>query len=176
MNIDAFGKFISDRRKALGMTQKDLAEKLDVTPKAVSRWERCVGYPDIESFQKLAAALEVSVDSLFACQIKEESLDNEEILRIVQRSVEIDRQNNRIQERIVSGLIICVTILTGILFYVSGHGNIGGSLFFGLMASGLVVSVYYLLATDHINSRKIYAAIATVFMVIIIGILYFVLK
>lgn len=51
MNIDAFGKFISDRRKALGMTQKDLAEKLDVTPKVVSRWERCVGYPDIESFQ-----------------------------------------------------------------------------------------------------------------------------
>lgn len=63
MNIDVFGKFIADRRKELGMTQKALAEKLCITPKAVSRWERCAGYPDIEILQSLADALDISMDT-----------------------------------------------------------------------------------------------------------------
>ena len=176
MNIEAFGKFIADRRKVLGMTQKELAEKLNVTPKAVSRWERCIGYPDIETFQLLASSLEVSVDSLFACKVKDAPLHNKDVLQIIQSSVEIERKNNKVQERIVTGLIVCVSIITGVLFYISGHGNIGGSLFFGLLASGFVVSVYYLLAEDSVTTRKIYTAIATAFLLIVAGILIFVLR
>lgn len=176
MNIDEFGKFLSERRRALGMTQGDLAEKLNVTPKAVSRWERCVGYPDIGNFRNLAEALEVSLDSLFACRIKDEAQNNEEILQIMQASVEIDRKNNRIQERIVGGLILCVTILTGVLFYFSGHGNLGASLFFGLIASGLVISVYYLLAAEDKGDRRLYAAITAVFSAVLLGIFWVVLK
>lgn len=42
MEAEKFGVFLQQRRKELGMTQSDLAEKLYVTPKAVSRWERGV--------------------------------------------------------------------------------------------------------------------------------------
>ena len=171
MNIDVFGKFIADRRKELGMTQKALAEKLCITPKAVSRWERCAGYPDIEILQSLADALDISMDSLFACRIKDESLQNEQVLQIVQGSVEIDRKNNRIQERVVSGLVVCVAILTGVLFFLAGYGNIGAALFFGLMCSGFVVSVYYLLSEDKKSSRKIYTIISAAFLLVLIGIL-----
>ena len=176
MNIDVFGKFIADRRKELGMTQKALAEKLCITPKAVSRWERCAGYPDIEILQSLADALDISMDSLFACRIKDESLQNEQVLQIVQGSVEIDRKNNRIQERVVSGLVVCVAILTGVLFFLAGYGNIGGVLFFGLMCSGFVVSVYYLLSEDKKSSRKIYTIISAAFLLVLIGILCVVLR
>ena len=42
VNLEKFGAFISEKRKVLGMTQKELAEKLFLSDKAVSKWERGV--------------------------------------------------------------------------------------------------------------------------------------
>jgi len=61
MDAKKIGSFIADQRKALGLTQAGLAEKLHVTDKAVSRWERGQGFPDINSIEPLADALEVSI-------------------------------------------------------------------------------------------------------------------
>lgn len=66
MEENKIGLFIRDRRLALGLTQQQLAEKLGVTDKAVSKWERSVSYPDITLLRGLAAALEVSVTELLA--------------------------------------------------------------------------------------------------------------
>ena len=44
MDAEKFGRFVADRRKKLNMTQKDLAAKIQVTDKAVSKWERGLGY------------------------------------------------------------------------------------------------------------------------------------
>ena len=61
MNI---GKIISDRRKSLGLTQQALAEKLNISFQAVSKWENGTSYPDISILPGLAAALKISIDSL----------------------------------------------------------------------------------------------------------------
>ena len=63
---EKFGAFLVRLRKEKGMTQKELAEKLYVSDKAVSKWERSVSYPDITLLRELAAALEVSVTELLA--------------------------------------------------------------------------------------------------------------
>lgn len=55
---------IASRRKALGMTQQALADKLHITNKAVSKWETGEGLPDISILRDLALALEISVDEL----------------------------------------------------------------------------------------------------------------
>ena len=60
------GQFIRERRIELCMTQQQLADKLNVTDKAVSKWERSVSYPDITILRELADALEVSVSELLA--------------------------------------------------------------------------------------------------------------
>ena len=46
------GQFISERRKAIGLTQKELAERLGVTNKAVSKWETGGGMPDVSMLKK----------------------------------------------------------------------------------------------------------------------------
>lgn len=65
------GRFIRDRRTELGLTQQQLADKLGITDKAVSKWERAVSYPDITILRELAAALEVSVTELLAGEREE---------------------------------------------------------------------------------------------------------
>ncbi|MFV0399601.1 MAG: helix-turn-helix domain-containing protein [Oscillospiraceae bacterium] len=55
---------IAERRKEKGMTQKQLADKLGVTDKAVSKWERGNGQPDINYLEPLSEALEITVSEL----------------------------------------------------------------------------------------------------------------
>ncbi len=59
---------IAETRKRKGMTQAELAEKLGVTDKAVSKWERGLSCPDIGSLPRLAEVLDLSVEELM--QIK----------------------------------------------------------------------------------------------------------
>lgn len=61
MDAKKFGAFISERRKEQHMTQAGLAGKIGVTDKAVSRWERGLGFPDINTMEPLATALGVSL-------------------------------------------------------------------------------------------------------------------
>ena len=60
------GTNISERRKALGMTQEELASNIGVSPQAVSKWETARGLPDITLIEPLAKALGVSVMELMS--------------------------------------------------------------------------------------------------------------
>ncbi len=60
------GNFIMDKRKALALTQQQLADKLHVSFQAVSKWENGTTYPNIEILQDLATVLDVSVDEILA--------------------------------------------------------------------------------------------------------------
>ena len=64
MNNEKMGKFICDMRKSQKLTQKDLAEKLKITDKAVSKWERGISCPDISLLVPLAQALGVTTSEL----------------------------------------------------------------------------------------------------------------
>lgn len=60
------GKFITEKRKELGMTQKELAGKLNVSFQSVSKWERGQAYPNIEILSDLAKLLRVTADELLS--------------------------------------------------------------------------------------------------------------
>lgn len=59
-----FGAFIAQLRREQGLTQKELADKLNVTDKAVSKWETAKGFPDVKLLEPLAQALGVSLVEL----------------------------------------------------------------------------------------------------------------
>ena len=74
------GTMIAALRKQHGMTQLELAEKMGVTDKAVSKWERDLSCPDINSLPTLAEILGVSVEELM--QIKKEAAEEEETPKV----------------------------------------------------------------------------------------------
>ena len=59
MDNQKLGIFITELRKEKGLTQAQLAQKLNVTDKAVSKWERGVGFPDIKLLEPLADVLDI---------------------------------------------------------------------------------------------------------------------
>jgi|SRR5690554_809275 len=63
INLDV-GKYIKRRRKLLGLTQKDLAEKFNVSFQAISKWEKGETFPDTSLLLDLAEALETTVDTI----------------------------------------------------------------------------------------------------------------
>ena len=73
MSSKSLGEMISSLRKEKNMTQNDLAEKMNVTDKAVSKWERNLSCPDVNSIPKLAEVLGVSVEELLNAQTKQEN-------------------------------------------------------------------------------------------------------
>ena len=83
MSNKSIGEIISSLRKEKGMTQNDLAEKMNVTDKAVSKWERNLSCPDVNSIPKLAEVLGTTVEELLNAQSKKENNKIDEIVNIV---------------------------------------------------------------------------------------------
>lgn len=75
MNIKKIGEHIRDYRKANNMYQREFAEMLFVTDKAVSRWELGLSFPDIELIPKIAEILGISVAELLGENLSEEGDD-----------------------------------------------------------------------------------------------------
>lgn len=107
MNTVDFGKFVTELRKEKGFTQKQLAEMLDVTDKAVSRWETGKNYPDIEMFERLATVFGVTVSEL----LEGKRIPDENLVRVSEvQVVEQIKINKRSKKRYLS--IIAITLVT----------------------------------------------------------------
>jgi transcriptional regulator with XRE-family HTH domain len=90
MKKQNFGTMIATLRKEKGMTQLDLAEKMGVTDKAVSKWERDLSFPDVNSLPKLAEIFEVSVDELMQVKAEEKEKpknEREELISLIFKGV-----------------------------------------------------------------------------------------
>lgn len=64
MNLKKIGKFIAEMRKAKGLTQEELAEKLGVNNRTISRWENGENMPDISLYKPLCEILKISIEEL----------------------------------------------------------------------------------------------------------------
>ncbi len=62
MDLIKTGKYIADKRKSLGLTQKQVAEKLGMSDKSVSKWERGICLPDVSVYITLCDMLGISIN------------------------------------------------------------------------------------------------------------------
>ena len=92
MNINEIGKNIAALRKKKGLTQQELGDRLFVTDKAVSKWERGIGLPDISILEKLADILDTDIYELLQIENKK-NIKLEKIL---------EEERNKISFRIIN--------------------------------------------------------------------------
>ena len=116
MASTSMGEIISTLRKEKGMTQKDIAEKLGVTDKAVSKWEREIAFPDTATIPKLAEILGVSVEELLQAKAAPVPASNgvDKIINLILKAVPL-----------AMGVAVIVTSLLGKLDIQSGFTMLG---------------------------------------------------
>ena len=123
MDKQTFGAYIAEKRKELGMTQVQLADKLHVTDKAVSKWERGLSYPDVTLLEPLAEALSVSIGELLHCRVptaeereqpmteekRKETVQTDESLQaVVEISKDTVQRKRRDIRRLIAALVVVV--------------------------------------------------------------------
>ncbi len=116
MDKERTGQLITELRKEKGLTQKQLAEALNVTDKAVSKWERGLSFPDISMLEPISQTLDISIMELLAGERKgeDEPLTREEAQQIVKESVELSDEEIR-HKRERSRLLIIILIVLVLL-------------------------------------------------------------
>lgn len=113
MDLIKIGKFIASCRKEKNITQEELAEKLYITDRAVSKWERGLSLPDADKMLELCNILDINVNDLLngeRVKMKEYSKKADDLL------VELTRQEEKKNKRILMDMWVLV-ITTG-LFYI----------------------------------------------------------
>lgn len=115
MDNQKIGSFVAELRKEKGMTQKQLAEKLNVTDKAVSKWERGIGYPEITVIPLLADALGITTGELLLGERTPEAAKSEatevktaKTNMLVTDTIAFVQQAHEYKASKVSGIILSV--------------------------------------------------------------------
>lgn len=107
------GKFIAERRKQAGLTQLQLADKLNITDRAVSKWERGKAMPDSSIMLELCFILGISVNDLLCGEVV--TVDNyskeleSNLLEMIKQKEEADRRLLKLE--VFIGIVATVTLL-----------------------------------------------------------------
>lgn len=87
MKKQTLGAMIASLRKKNGMTQLELAERMGVTDKAVSKWERDLSCPDVNTIPRLAEVFGISVDELMQIKTEENKKDFSKLIQLILKGV-----------------------------------------------------------------------------------------
>ena len=114
-----FGAFVAQLRKEKGLMQKELAEKLYVSDKAVSKWERGLSIPDVAILVPLAEILGVTVTELLECRRlpKDEPMDSQQTEELVKKVIGLSEEEQRKYrpDRLKRGLQLFLCAAVGLL-------------------------------------------------------------
>ncbi len=147
MNQITIGKYISQKRRELNLTQEELAEKLGVSNKTISKWENGKCMPDYSIIQNLCDALHTTLAELMDGEDADSSVrvyDDNQILDLLRRTQELEKQR-----RVQSGFILIILgIASNAMASTIGGSNVKdflSGLLLGLsiieMIAGMVVAL-----------------------------------
>lgn len=145
MNQLAIGEFIAQRRKEKNLTQAQLAEKLGVSNKTISKWETGKCMPDYSVIEILCTELESSVCELLDGEVKTDNsvrlYDEEQMLDLIQRTQALETQKNTLYGVLLIVMGIAFLALSEVIGGSSVKDFIAG-LMLGLSIGEMLVGVY----------------------------------
>lgn len=120
MDLIKIGKYIAEKRKALGLTQKQLAEKLNMSDKSVSKWERGICLPDVSIYMELCSILRISINEFLAGKdIDAENVIEKSDSNLIQITKESKKKQKNLKTilAVVTVFAVIVSAILGTLFF-----------------------------------------------------------
>ena len=161
MDLQKIGMFLKEQRKEKGITQEQLAEKLNVSRRTVSRWETGSNMPDLDLLMELSDLYEVDLREMLNGERKSEDPMNKEIEETVLKVAEYsnaEKQRDTIIVRIYFIVGIIALLLNGAMeFFADAEETFwagflkGGTI--GLAIAAMIMGILYTTGA----MRKIYA-------------------
>ena len=153
MDLIKTGKFLQLLRKETGFTQEELAEKLNVSRRTVSRWETGTNMPDLDILMELSDLYEVDLREILSGERKSERMNEELKETVLQVADYSNEEKTRLLRRMhwlfVAGLIGFATFLVITLLDLDttspyeGIGSFGLGIAFGMVILGVVFTSKY---------------------------------
>lgn len=158
MDPKQFGAFIAQQRRELELTQAQLADRLHVTDKAVSRWERGLGFPDISTLEPLADALNLTIAELMKSEkCTPESISHSEVDTLLSDTLTLANQQRIAERRSISKITLCTAALLSLILLVDNitwMGFLGVYLPMFCLLAGIALLTYGFRRKSHGRSGQ----------------------
>lgn len=170
MENKKFGEFIKTLRKEISWTQAELAQKLNVTDKAISKWERELGFPDIKTIEPLADVLGVSVLEIMQCEHKtDDVISRDGASQALINTIDLVKEQRKKEKRdIFRGAGIIGLIILSIL----AIDNVGWFVFATLWLQIIALVIGVALLAMGIHYKRQQKPYTTTFVVASVCLLY----
>ena len=168
MDLVKIGKYIAGKRKNLGLTQKQLSEKIGMSDKSVSKWERCICLPDVSLYFDLCSILGISINEFLAGEdIVHENIEKKSEENIISVVTDSKRKQKSLKY-IICALLILSILTTAVIatslyraykpmnFITPMAGNSVEMQMVNLIAGPDGVNAYQFTTTDKFARLKIY--------------------
>lgn len=150
MNQQEIGMFITQKRRSLNLTQEQLAEKLNISNKTISKWERGKSIPDYSIIELLCETLHITVSELMDGETKEENsirlYDDQQIIDMLSRIQQLENQ-----KQIIGGIAL---IIMGIALQIlsqsidgTGFKDFISGFLISLSIGGMLIGIFIVVHT-----------------------------
>lgn len=155
MNQIKIGEFITTLRKEQGMTQRQLAEKIGVSDKTISKWECGRGLPEMSMMEPLCETLNVNINEFLSGERLSEDIYSkkaeENMMRLMEESEKNKRKNHNIMVVFIAGLLTVLLVVVLVIALSMGGSAVAGSVMLFLdcptILIMLVMTVLFLVIT-----------------------------
>ena len=156
MDQTKIGKFIQEKRKKKNITQSTLAEKLNITDRAVSKWERGICLPDASTMPELCELLDITINDLFSGEMvmkkENEKKLEENLLEMTKLKEEKDKQLLKLE--FVIGYTSSITFI--VLIFVASFIKMPKILAIILIAMGIITFIIGMIYALSIEQKAGY--------------------
>lgn len=150
MDAKKTGALIAERRKALGLTQKELAGRLLISDKAVSKWETGAGYPEVTMLPLLAETLGITVDELLAGEVRADAPAPEQAApqpSDIQRAYAAEKLASADDKLLLGGIILLLPLVYWVQFFAYLTP-------YGLLVTALCIALFCVCFGWHSKRRS----------------------
>ena len=175
MNQEKIGKFISKIRKEKKITQKQLAEKLGITDRAISKWENGKSMPDLSLLKPLSDCLGITINELLTGEHIEKEKREEGLEKNFVNAINYEKRRNNINELIFYMFILIFGITMMITSMAIFNTPIGWTTWYSIIGTYILMILfcYLLRKIISLNKNKIYIIISIIsFFILYFGYLW----